>query len=408
MPLLHFRRPPRIVDHLAVTPLPGPYPERLEALFPRALSDAAIAEIRDWPGYAPTPLVELDRLAPALGLGAVLYKDEGPRFGLGSFKALGGAYAVMRLLADRLGASIAELRAGAARERAAAVTVTTASAGNHGRSVAWGARLAGCRCRVYLHAAVSDGRARAIEALGAEVVRIQGGYDDAVRLCAHEAQAQAWFVVSDTSYANYLQVPRQVMAGYTTLMAEALAQADGPITHLFVQAGVGGLAGALAARAWMETGAVRPRLVIVESEHAACLMASARRGRATPVRVRHESVMGGISAGAPSLIAWEIVRRAASHFVTVQEAPVGAALRMLASGDAGHGPIEAGECAAAGVLALIGAACSPEVREAMQLDAGARVLLIGTEGVTDPASWRALTGAEEPADDAEGETTGGR
>ena len=392
MPLLHFRRPPRIVDHLGVTPVPGPYPERLEALFPRALSDTAIGEIRNWPGYEPTPLVELDRLTMALGLGSALYKDEGARFGLGSFKALGGAYAVLRLLADRLGTTTSALRSGAVRQRAAGLTVTTASAGNHGRSVAWGARLAGCHCRVYLHAAVSEGRAEAIEALGAEVVRLPGSYDDAVKQCAREAAAQGWFVVSDTSYEGYLQVPRQVMAGYTTLAAEALEQAPGPFTHVFVQAGVGGLAAAVAARFWMETGAARPTLVVVESEHAACLMASARRGRASPVRVRHETVMGGMSTGAPSVIAWEIVRRAASHYVTVADAPVGAALRMLASGDAGGRPIKAGECAAAGVLALIGAACNPEVKAAMGLDGFSRVLLIGTEGVTDPASWRAVTG----------------
>ncbi len=392
MPLLHFRKPPRIVEHLGTSPVPGPYPERLEALFPRALSDAAIAEIRSWEGYAPTPLANLDRLSGALGLGAVVYKDESARFGLGSFKALGGAYAVIRLLADRLGTTTAELRAGRVRDKARAVTVTTASAGNHGRSVAWGARMAGCACRVYVHAGVSAGRAAAIEALGAEVVRVDGSYDDAVRTCAGEAAARRWLVVSDTSYENYLQVPRQVMAGYTLLATEALAQADTPVTHLFVPAGVGGLAAALAARFWMETGAARPRIVIVESEHAACLMASARRGRAAPVRVRTESVMGGLSAGAPSLIAWEILRRAASHFVTVPDAPVGAAMRLLASGDAGERPIEAGECAAAGVLALIGAGCNETLRRVIDLDGDSRVLLIGTEGATDPETYRKLMG----------------
>jgi diaminopropionate ammonia-lyase len=322
-------------------------------------------------------------MAAALGLGAVHYKDEAERFGLGSFKALGGAYAVMRLLADRLGTTPAELRAGRSREQAADVTVTSATAGNHGRSVAWGAKMAGCRCRIYVHAAVPESRARAIEALGAEVVRLSGTYDDAVRVCAGESATNGWLVVSDTSYENYLQVPRLVMAGYTTLAAEALEQAPEPVTHLFVQAGVGGLAAALAARFWMEMGAGRPTLVIVESEHAACLMASARRGRASATKVRHESVMGGMNAGTPSLIAWEIVRRAASHFVTVPDAPVGAALRMLASGDAGGGAVTAGECSAAGVLALMGAACTPEIRDAMGLDDRARVLLIGTEGPTN-------------------------
>ena len=385
MPLLHFRKPPRIIDHFGTTPVPGPYPDRLDALFTRALADAAASEIRGWPGYAPTPLRSFDRMAAALGLGAVHYKDEAERFGLGSFKALGGAYAVLRLLADRLGTTPAELRAGRGREEAAGITVTTATAGNHGRSVAWGARMAGCRCRVYVHAAVPESRARAIEALGAEVVRLSGTYDDAVRVCAGESATNGWLVVSDTSYENYLQVPRLVMAGYTTLAAEALEQAPEPFTHLFVQAGVGGLAAALVARFWMEMGADRPQIVIVESEHAACLMASARRGRASAIRVRHESVMNGISAGTPSLIAWEIVRRAASHFITVPDAPVGAALRMLASGDAGGGPVTPGECSAAGVLALMGAACTPEIREAMDLGAESRVLLIGTEGPTDGA-----------------------
>ena len=392
MPLLHFRKPPRIVDHVGTVPVRGPYPERLEALFPRALSDAAIAEIRTWQGYAATPLVSFDRLAAALGLGAVHYKDESGRFGLGSFKALGGAYAVIRLLADRLGTTTGELRAGRVREQAREITVTTASAGNHGRSVAWGARMTGCTCRIYLHRAVPEARAAAIEALGAEVVRIQGDYDDAVRICAAEAAAKGWFVVSDTSYESYLQVPRQVMAGYTVIAAEALAEAEAPVTHLFVQAGVGGLAAALAARFWMEMGPARPRIVIVESEHSACLMTSARRGRASPVRVRTESVMGGMSCGAPSLIAWEILRRATSHFVTIQDAPVGAAMRLLASGDAGGGAVEGGECAAAGLVALIAAGCTPELREAMALDATARVLLIGTEGPTDEEGYRRLVG----------------
>lgn len=380
MPLLHFRKPPRIVDHFATNPVPGPYPDRLDALFSRAMAEAATVEIRTWPGYTPTTLRSMDRMAAALGVGSVLYKDEAERFGLGSFKALGGAYAVLRLLAERLGTTTDRLRCGRIGEQGAALTVTTATAGNHGRSVAWGASMAGCRCRVYVHAAVPEQRANAIGALGAEVVRISGDYDDAVRICAAESARNGWLVVSDTSYENYLQVPRLVMAGYTTLAAEVTEQAPEPITHVFVQAGVGGLAAALAARFWMDMGEARPRLVIVESERAACLMTSARRGRATPVKVRHESVMGGISCGAPSLIAWEIVRRAASHFVTVADAPVAAALKMLASGDAGGGPVAAGPCSAAGVLALMGAACMPEVREAMVLDADARVLLVGTEG----------------------------
>ncbi len=401
MPLSHFRQPPKILAHVRNAALPGPYPQRLEALFPRALADRAVAEIRQWPGYEPTPLRSLDRLAGALGLGAVLYKDESGRFGLGSFKALGGSYAVLRLLSDKLGLSMADIRAGHGSEAARAITVTTATDGNHGRSVAWGARQAGCRCRVYIHAKVSEARARAMADLGAEVVRTDGNYDDSVRTCARESVENGWFVVSDTSYDGYLDIPRQVMAGYATLAAEALAQADGPITHVFVQAGGGGLAAALAARLWMGAGPGtefapepgHPRFVIIESEHAACLLKSARKGHPAAVKVRHETVMAGMSCGEVSLIAWEILRRAASDFVTISDSAVAPAMRMLASGLAGGGEIEAGECSAPGPVALIAAACDQGLRREMHLDADSRVLVIGSEGATDPAIYAEILGA---------------
>ncbi|MFQ5567303.1 MAG: diaminopropionate ammonia-lyase, partial [Paracoccaceae bacterium] len=331
----------------------------------------------------------------ALGLGAVLYKDESGRFGLGSFKALGGAYAVLRLMSDKLGLGMADIRAGHGRAAARAITVTTATDGNHGRSVAWGARLAGCRCRIYIHAKVSEGRARALADLGAEVVRTDGDYDDSVRTCARESAENGWFMVSDTSYEGYLDIPRQVMAGYATMAEEVLAQTDAPVTHVFVQAGVGGLAAALAARLWMETGPASgpPRFVIIESEHAACLMKSARRGAPAKLKVRHETVMAGMSCGEVSLVAWEILRRAASDFVTISDGAVAPTMRMLASGMAGGGGIEAGECSAPGPAALIAACCDQNLRREMRLDADSRVLVIGSEGATDPAIYRELLGA---------------
>jgi diaminopropionate ammonia-lyase len=398
MPLSYFRQPPKFLSHVGSNIMPGPYPQRLEALFPRAITDAAVAEIQTWPGYEPTPLRSLDRLAGALGLEAVLYKDESKRFGLGSFKALGGAYAVIWLLSKKLGASMADIRAGKVREAAAGITVTTATDGNHGRSVAWGARQAGCHCRIYIHAKVSDGRAQAMEALGAEIVRVDGNYDESVRICARESATNGWFVVSDTSYDGYVEVPRQVMAGYATLITEALAQnasqSGEPITHVFVQAGVGGLAAGLAARLWMELGNdpdVRlPRIVIIESEYSACLMKSAKQGRAAAIKVRHETVMAGLSCGEVSLLAWEVVRRAASDFVTIADGAVAPAMRMLASGVAGGGEIEAGECSAAGPVALIAACCDQRRRGRMRLDADSRVLVIGTEGATDPAIYKEI------------------
>jgi diaminopropionate ammonia-lyase len=308
---------------------------------------------------------------------------------------------VIRLLSDKLGLSMAEIRAGHGRDAAHAITVTTATDGNHGRSVAWGARQAGCRCRIYIHAKVSEGRAQAMADLGAEAVRIDGDYDTSVHLCARESQENGWFMVSDTSYEGYLDIPRQVMAGYATMATEALEQAAsdeaGPITHVFVQAGVGGLAAALAARIWMELGPgpdVRmPRLVVIESEYAACLMKSARRGVPATVKIRHETVMAGMSCGEVSIVAWEILRRATSDFVTIADGVVAPAMRMLASGVAGGGEIEAGECSVPGPVALIAACCDQDMRTRMGLDAESRVLVIGSEGATDPAIYREILAA---------------
>lgn len=395
MPLSYFRQPPKIIDRMVNPILASSYPGNLEKLFPRAITDTAVAEIRQWPGYSPTPMVALDRLAAVLGLGAVLYKDESGRFGLGSFKALGGAYAVLRLLSDRLGASMADIRSGECREAASAITVTAATAGNHGRSVAWGAQQAGCRCRIYVHAGVSEHRAKAMEALGAEIVRVAGDYDHSVRVCAADSAANGWFVVSDTSYEGYKDVPRQVMAGYATIAEEAMAQADPPITHVFAPAGVGGLAAALAARLWMELGAAKPRFIVVESEHAASLIKSARRGRASGVKIRHETMMAGMSCGEVSLVAWEILRRSASHFVTISDSAVAPAMRLLASGKAGGGKIEAGECAVASLIALIASACDERLREGMALDGTSRVLLIGTEGATDPELYATMISKDQ-------------
>ncbi len=214
---------------------------------------AAAAEIAAWEGYAPTPLVRLDALARALGLATLLYKDEGPRFGLGSFKALGGAYAALLVLQRELSRALgrpvapAAIRRGRHAALAARMTLVTATDGNHGRALAWGCRRFGARCRIYIHAGVSAARAEAMRALGAEVVRIDGNYDDSVRISREEADAHGWFVVSDTSWPGYVDPPRDVMAGYGVMAREICGALDRPPTHAFLQAGVGGLAAAIAA-----------------------------------------------------------------------------------------------------------------------------------------------------------------
>src|SRR5690606_22383577 len=226
-------------------------------------------------------------LAAKMGVQNVYYKDESTRFGLGSFKALGGAYAVTRLLLREVerqtgqqGLVAEDLQRPEFKSIIANITVCCATDGNHGRSVAWGAHNTGCRCVIYIHETVSTGREEAIAAFGARVVRVPGNYDDAVRRAAEDAAAHGYFVVSDTSYPGYMDVPRDVMQGYSVMVEEALDQLGdaAPPTHVFIQAGVGGLAAAVAAHLWETLGPARPRIIVVEPEKADCLYQSALAG----------------------------------------------------------------------------------------------------------------------------------
>ena len=355
----------------------------------------AAAEIAQWEGYAPTPLLALDALADRSNLGKVLYKDEGPRFGLGSFKALGGAYAALRVLQQEISQALGrpvspgDIRSGRHADLASRIVLVTATDGNHGRSLAWGCRRFGAPCRIYIHAEVSEARAEAMRALGADMVRIDGNYDDSVALAREEAEANGWFVVSDTSWPGYTETPRDVMAGYGVMVKEVCDALDRPPTHAFLQAGVGGLAAAVAAGLRQQWGREAPRVVVVEPELAACLFESARAGRMTGIRVEEETVMAGLSCGEPSGIAWEILVEEASDFLTVPESFVGPATRLLARPVGNDPKIEAGESAVAGLAA----AGSEEMRGALGLDAGSRVLLIGSEGVTDPDAYAAIMAA---------------
>ena len=347
---------------------------------------AAEREIASWPGYAATPLVRLDGLARSLGLAALWYKDERGRFGLKSFKALGGAYAVRRLL---------ERQPRPARE----VTVTCATDGNHGRSVAWGARLAGCNCVIFIHATVSEGRAEAIRRYGAEVVRVPGNYDDAVRHAAAEAARHGWFVVSDTSYAGYRDVPVDVMHGYGVMVAEILRQLPvGEVpTHVFAQVGVGALAAAICAKLWLAWGPQRSRFVAVEPERADCLLQSIAAGRPVAVHGGLETVMAGLACGEVSEAAWEILREGTDAALAIGDDWALEAVRALANPRDGDPAIVTGETGAAGFAALLALQDRPDQRAQLGLDAGARVLLLGSEGDTDPEIYRRIVGrsAEE-------------
>jgi diaminopropionate ammonia-lyase len=363
----------------------------------------AKAEITAWEGYAPTPLRDLGWLAANARLGAVRLKDEAGRFGLGSFKALGGAYAVANLLATELArrgvaahADSAALSAGTHAGATRAITVTCATDGNHGRSVAWGAQRFHCRCVIFVHATVSEGRVAAIARYGAEVRRVPGTYDDAVRAAAEAAEREGWFTVSDTSWPGYTEVPRDVMQGYRLMADEALGEwaerwPGAPPTHLFVQGGVGGVAAAVSVQA---RHALRPpaELIVVEPDRAACLLASAELGQPTAVPGDLDTLMAGLACGEPSLLAWQELDRAAAAFMAVPDEAAIACMRLLAE----HG-IVAGESGVAGLAGLLLAAADPAARETLGLDETSRVLLFSTEGATDPALYAQLTGRAPPA-----------
>ncbi len=338
----------------------------------------ARAEITAWPGYAPTPLHDL----PPGPFARLAYKDESPRFGLRSFKALGGAYAVQKLAVMELSrAGVRTTGAELLASRAAGqLTVCCATDGNHGRSVAWGAQRVGARCVIFVHAGVSQARRDAISAYGAEVREVAGNYDDSVREAARAAEAHGWQVVSDTSYPGYTEVPRDVMQGYRLMAEEALAQMAEPPTHVFVQGGVGGLAAAVSVQ--LRAARVPAALVVVEPDQAACLLASAEAGAPVVVGGALDTLMAGLACGEPSLLAWQELERAAAAFMAVPDAAAVEAMRALRALG-----IEAGESAVAGLCGALLAAPGG----ALGLGAESRVLVFGTEGATDPALYERLT-----------------
>lgn len=370
---------------------------RREILSQSAL-EVARAEIQSWPGYAVTPLHELKALARQMNVASVHYKDEGGRFGLGSFKALGGAYAVARLLCqlvgERLGHRVttADLLAAPCREITQAITVTCATDGNHGRSVAWGAQLLGCQCVIYIHATVSEGRRQAIEHYGAKVIRTSGNYDNAVRQADRDAKSIGRYVISDTSYEGYMEVPRDVMQGYQLMVEEAAQQMDEMPTHVFIQGGVGGLAAAVCGYFWERFGNARPRVIVVEPERADCLMQSARNGKITAVPGDLDTLMAGLACGEVSLLAWKILESGADAFAVVSDQAAIDTMRLLASPSGGDIPIVAGESAVAGLAAAIRVAKNASQRVALKLDDRSRLLFFGTERDTDPVLYAQLVG----------------
>jgi diaminopropionate ammonia-lyase len=255
---------------------------------------------------------------------------------------------------------------------------------------------------IYIHATVSDGRKRTIEAYGAEVRRVDGNYDDSVRQCAVDADQNGWTVISDTSYPGYTEIPKDVMQGYGVMAAEAIAQLPPEVepTHVFLQGGVGGMAAAVAAHLTWRWHGKRPLIVVVEPETAACLLASAKAGGPTAVGGDLDTVMAGLSCGEPSLLAWDILEEAADAFMTISDHAAEATMRLLAEGQAADLPLVAGESGVAGLAGAIAASQVEAFRAKLSLDNDSRILVFGTEGATDPEVYAKIVG--QSAEDVEG------
>lgn len=380
------------------------YPDSLKPIVSMQGFENARNVITQWPGYSVTPLRSLPHMANMIQLGHISYKDEGTRFDIGSFKGLGGPYAVYRLIEsiikEKTGQSditVADIFGGRYRDIIQNITVTCATDGNHGRSVAWGAQLFGANCVIYIHSLVSEGRKQAIEHYGAECIRVNGNYDDAVKFAQEEATRHGRFVISDTSYPGYMEVAKDVMTGYTVMVDEALNQIEQqelPLpTHVFVQGGVGALAAGVFAYLWEKFGAKRPAFIMVEPDKADCLITSAEKGIPTKVHGKLDTIQAGLACGEVSLLAWDILKPCTDLYITITDDSVRDTMRLLANGsNSGDTPIVAGESAVAGLAGAILCAQNPELRAQIGLDEHSHILIFGTESDTDPQLYTEIVG----------------
>ncbi|MEO5882720.1 MAG: diaminopropionate ammonia-lyase [Caldimonas sp.] len=375
------------------------YPEELRAVMSVARAQESRARLWCWPELSreATPLVSLPGLARTLGVAGIDLKDESKRASLGSFKALGAPGALISLIQrqrpdENLVAD--DLFRGKHAQELREFTVVTATDGNHGLALAAAAHDIGCCCMIVLHRNVSAERERAIAARGAKIVRIAGNYDASVEEAARLAAKNDWFVVSDTSYAGYEEVPRDVMQGYGTMPAEILEQrgVEGgdacPYTHVFLQGGVGGLAAGVASYLWEWHGAGRPSFIVVEPRQADCLYQSAMAGHAARATGSVDSVMAGLACGETSPLAWRFLQPSMDFFMTIEDDDAIEAMRVLADGNDGDMPVVSGESGAAGLAGLIHLVRAAGLRLKTDLGAAAKVLLISTEGATAPHEYR--------------------
>ena len=335
--------------------------------------DDAYNTISSWQGYSPTPLLQLNKLSKELNLNKIYYKDESKRFDLKSFKALGGAYAVEKISKGNKD-----------------ITVSTATAGNHGRSVAWGAKRLGLKCKIFISEFVSDARGKAMEDLGADVIKVKGNYENSLIECIKQSTDNDWQIVQDVAWKDYMLIPTLTMAGYSVMMKEILDQINNDeISHIFLQAGVGGMAGAMVA------GTARylkniPNIMVVEPDSAACVMESIKTGKLEKVNIARESLMGGMSCGEPSLVPWKILKKSINNCISLPDDDIAKTMKLLGNSSFGDDKIIAGENSAPGVISLIASCNDKNIKNKINLDSDSNVLLIGCEGDTDQQMYQKL------------------
>ena len=335
--------------------------------------DDAYSSISKWEGYAPTPLISLNKLSKELNLNKIYYKDESKRFDLKSFKALGGAYAVEKVTQGNKD-----------------IVVATATAGNHGRSVAWGARRLGLKCKIFISEFVSDARGQAMADLGADVIKVEGNYEKSLIECIKQSTENSWQIVQDVAWKDYMLVPKYTMAGYTVMMKEIVDQIKGEkITHIILQAGVGGMAGAMVAGIARYLNNV-PVTLVVEPDSAACVMESIKTGKIEKIDIKRESLMGGMSCGEVSLVPWEILKNSVKHCISLPDDDIAKTMKLLGNSSFSEEKIIAGENSAPGVISLITSCEDQNIKENLRLNKKSNVLVIGCEGDTDKEIYRNL------------------
>ncbi len=349
------------------------------------------------PGYRPTPLVKLSSLAKALGVKEIFIKDESKRFDLNAFKVLGASYAMARALMKELNLDSKKFTFEEIllhSKRISHLTFVTATDGNHGRAVAWVANKFDCKAVVFMPKGTSKPRLRAIQDLGAKASILDCNYDEAVDFAEQEAKKNNWTLIQDTSFPEYEEIPENIMQGYFTLLTEVMAQGENmDFTHVFVQAGVGSLSGAVLAHLCNIFGKSKPIFILVEAAGAPCFYKSMEAGDGKPHTVHGDlkTIMAGLACGKPCQIGWDILKAGADAFVTCSDEVARKGMRILGNPMDNDIRIVSGESGAVTlglVYYLLFKERYADLKNNLKLDKKSKILLFSTEGDTDPQHYR--------------------